>query len=244
MEKLSFKLEVFEGPLDLLLQLIKKNKVSIYDIPIIKITQQYFEVLEQMGKMDLEISSEFLVMAAQLLHIKSKMLLPKKPDELEEDPRGELVERLLEYQRYKELSEFLQEREGADRYLFFKEPEDISPQVMPYEGSYCVDDLISAFNVIVEKMQRQKPPPKKTFVGIVKREKVSVKDKLRHILSVTSKKRIKFCSLFETLKSKPEMVATFLALLELIKMKRVLVNYNKREKDFIIVSTGGNNAVG
>ena len=119
MEQLSFKLDAFEGPLDLLLMLIKKNKVSIYDIPIATILDQYLEVVQSMKEMDLEVSSGFLVLAATLLQIKSKMLLPKEDDEEEEDPRTELVRRLLEYQQIKESIEFFREHENSDFGIFF-----------------------------------------------------------------------------------------------------------------------------
>ena len=236
MEKLQFKLEIFEGPLDLLMHLISKNKVNIYNIPIVQITDQYFEALSQMKDMDLEVSSEFLVMAAQLVYIKSRMLLPAEKSEDEDDPRAELVERLLEYQRYKHAKTYFQEREFSARYYYFKEPDDIEPVSAPYEGTYDISDLVSAFNDILERTARRAPPPKKTFEGIVRREKVSVRDKVKYILERTNcKDGVTFVEVFEGMTSKPELVATFLALLELIKMKRVMANYNKAKKDFVIV---------
>ena len=123
-DKIAVKLEVFEGPLELLLHLLKKNKVSILDIPIVKITGQFIAYLEECKKFDIELSSDFLVMASELLLIKSKMLLPK-PEEEKEDPRQDLVDRLLQYERMKKLSEFLKENEFATRYNFFKEPDYI-----------------------------------------------------------------------------------------------------------------------
>ena len=124
--KLSFKLEVFEGPLDLLLYLIDKNKVNIYDIPIASITEQYFEYLELMEQTDLDVSSDFVVIAANLIYIKSKMLLPKHNDkeELEEDPRDELVEKLLEYKRYKEIAKVLSDNENSNYYVYYKTQSD------------------------------------------------------------------------------------------------------------------------
>ena len=122
MSELSFKLEIFEGPLDLLLFLIQKNKVNIYDIPISLITEQYLKHLEEMEKHDLEISSEFLVMAARLLYIKSKMLLPKHEElesEEEEDPRQELIQNLVEYKKYKEVSHFFSDRKNICDFLYF-----------------------------------------------------------------------------------------------------------------------------
>jgi len=237
MEKLQFKLEVFEGPLDLLLQLISKNKVSIYNIPIIQITDQYFDALKQMKEMDLEVTSEFLVMAAQLVYIKSRTLLPtEKTDDEAGDPSAELAQRLLEYQRYKLASEYLKEHEFSSRYMFFKEPEDIAPKTMPYEGNYSMDELIAAFNDILERTQRRVPPPKKTFEGIVKRETVSVRDKEVYILELLSKHgSVMFEELFAGMSSKPELVATFLALLELIRSNAISANYDKIKKDLTIV---------
>lgn len=222
--------------MDLLMQLISKNKVNIYDIPIASITEQYFDVLDRMRELDLEVSSEFLVMAAQLLLIKSRMLLPKNEEEAdEEDPRAELVERLLEYQRYKSATEFLAEREFSSKYMFFKPPEDIEPKVLPCEVQYSIADLMAAFEDILERTSRRAPPPKKTFEGIVQREKVSVRDKVNYVLNlVAERKKVAFADVFEAMHTKPELVATFLALLELIKMRRILANYNKKEKDFVI----------
>ena len=120
MDTMLYKLDAFEGPLDLLLHLITKNKVSIYDIPIVEITAQYLEAIEGIEESQLENTSEFLVMAAQLLYIKSKMLLPKPEEEEEEDPRDDLARRLAEYQQYKEASQELRKSEFWSRYMFFK----------------------------------------------------------------------------------------------------------------------------
>ena len=125
MEKMQYKLESFNGPLDLLLHLITKNKVSIYDIPIVEITEQYLEAIEGIEEAALEDTSEFLVMAAQLLYIKSKMLLPKPEEEEEEDPREDLARRLAEYKLFKEASQSLRKAEFSTRYMFFKQEEKI-----------------------------------------------------------------------------------------------------------------------
>lgn len=222
MESLSFKLDVFEGPLDLLLHLIQKNKVSIYDIPIATITEQYFEALEIMEELDLEISSEFCVMASHLLLIKSKMLLPKPVEEDEEDPREELARRLLEYQKYKQAAGKLKEREFYYKYMYFKEPDDIDPVTPPPPDSYPIEKLVEAFYDVLERTKRRAPPPKKNFDGIVKRRVVSVREKASKIVNVLKgKKKVTFVSIFDTDADKAELVATFLALLELIKMNRV-----------------------
>ncbi len=235
MEKISFKLEVFEGPLDLLLHLISKNKVNIYDIPIATITDQYMDALETMKEMDLEVSSEFTVLASQLLLIKSRMLLPRSEETDEDDPRTELVERLLEYQRYKATMEFLKEHENAYKYMLFKEPEDIEPATEPDTTIYPVDMLISAFNDILERSKRRVPPPRKTFESIVQREKVSVKDKVVYLQDlVKNGNKVLFTNVFDGMYTKPELVATFLALLELIKMNQIKAVYSRDKNDFLI----------
>ncbi len=225
MEQLSFKLEAFEGPLDLLLMLIKKNKVSIYDIPIATILDQYLEVMRSMEEMDLEVSSEFLVLAATLLQIKSKMLLPKDNEEEEEDPRTELVRRLLEYQQIKESIGFFREHENSDVGLFFKLPDVIErpPAEMNY-SKMTLENLFEAYKVSFVKMERKLPPPKRSFSGIVGHEKVSIREKVRKIWNrLIEKGKVMFKDIFKNVKSKPEAVASFLAVLEMIKMNKIVV---------------------
>ncbi len=236
MEKISFKLESFEGPLDLLLHLISKNKVSIYDIPIVEITDQYVEAIEGIENTDIENASEFIVLASQLLYIKSRMLLPKnEAEEEEEDPRDELAKRLLEYQRYKEASKELRKTEFWSRYMVFKEAEDIKFPVPEYDVQHEVSELFDAFQAIMERKQRQKPPEKRAFAGIVGREKVSVSDMVKKVIGlVKSAKRLKFASIFKPEDSKPEMIATFLAILEMIKLNRITAEYDAEARDFII----------
>lgn len=236
MKKVLYKLENFEGPLDLLLHLITKNKVSIYDIPIVEITDQYLEAIEGIEESQLDNTSEFLVLAAQLLLIKSKMLLPKEEVlEEEEDPREELARRLLEYQKYKEASQELRKTEFWSRYMFFKESEKIDFPAPPYDKHHETDELINAFNSILQRQIRKEKPKKKAFFGIVGREKVSVEDMTKKVCSMLSKKKnLPFKSLFKKGDSKPEMVATFLALLELIKSNKILAEYDYEKKDFII----------
>ena len=233
-DKLSFKLQTFEGPLDLLLHLIKKNKVSVYDIPIVEITEQYLDYLSKMEEFDLEISSEFLYMASELLLIKSKMLLPRHEEE-EEDPREELAQRLLEYQKYKEASQELRKNEFWSRYMFFKEAENIDFPVPEYDRHHEVQDLLDAFDQIMQRKIRKKKPEKKAFAGIVGREKVSVEDMVEKVCKLLSKReRLPFKSIFRKNDSKPEMIATFLALLEMIKLSKISADYDYEKKDFII----------
>ncbi len=225
MEQLSFKLEAFEGPLDLLLMLIKKNKVSIYDIPIATILDQYLEVMRSMEEMDLEVSSEFLVLAATLLQIKSKMLLPKEEEEIEEDPRTELVRRLLEYQQIKDSIDFFREHENSDSGLFFKLPDPIErpPAEMNY-SKLTLDNLLEAYKISCVKLERKLPPPKRSFSGIVGHEKVSIKEKVRRIWNgLVEKGRMLFRDIFKGTKSRPEAVASFLAILEMMKLNKIWV---------------------
>lgn len=219
--ELSFKLEIFEGPLDLLLHLIKKNKVSIYDIPIVEITEQYMEYLSKMSEMDLEISSEFLVMASQLLYIKSKMLLPKHEEEEEEDPRKNLADRLIEYKKMKEAGEKLKLMQFSGYLSFYKEAQDIKGIEMPKKRleAQSMEKLTSAFLSILEKAQRKAPPPASRFDGIVGREVVSVKTKTTQLLKRMKKgSRLSFKKAFDGVKSKSEAVSQFLAILELLRM--------------------------
>ncbi len=235
MDTMLYKLDTFEGPLDLLLHLIAKNKVSIYDIPIVEITAQYLEAIDGIEEAELDNTSEFLVMAAQLLYIKSKMLLPKNDEEEEEDPREDLAARLAEYQRYKEASQELRKTEFSSRYMFFKEEEKINFPVPEYNRRHTVDELTDAFNSILQRKIRTAKPEKRAFSGIVGREKVSVtamEERLSALLKKNS--RLRFKHAFDGEKSKPELVATFLAILEMIRRNRITADYDETEKDFIL----------
>ena len=235
MEQLSFKLDNFEGPLDLLLTLVRKNKVSIYDIPISVILEQYLAVMQDMKEIDLEVSSEFLVLAATLLQIKSKMLLPKPEDEADDgiDPREELMLRLIEYSKVMGAAEFFKGRQHIGSTRFYKTPDAIERP--PAEWSYAgmtPENLILAYKRAYQKMERKQPPPKQSFAGIVGHEKVSVRQKAAGIWKrLISKSRMMFKELFKGIRSKPEAVASFLAVLELIKMKKIKVEYNNDNGD-------------
>lgn len=236
MDKILYKLDSFEGPLDLLLTLIQKNKVSIYDIPIVEITSQYLEAIEGIEEADLENTSEFLVMASHLLYIKSKMLLPKnEEEEEEEDPREELARRLLEYQQFKEASKELRKSEFSTKYMIFREAEKIDFPVPEYDITHTTDELVDAFNSILQRHLRRAKPEKRAFSKIVGREKVSVDDMVEKICKRLRKsKRIQFESLFLPEDSKPEMIATFLAVLEMIKLNKLYADYDEEKKDFIL----------
>lgn len=241
MDAILYRLDTFEGPLDLLLTLIQKNKVSIYDIPIVEITAQYLEAIEGIENSQLENTSEFLVMAAQLLLIKSRMLLPKnEEDEDEEDPRDELARRLAEYQKFKEASMELRKSEFSSRYMIFREEEKIKFPIPEYSRDHKTDELIEAFNNILARRIRKSAPEKRAFSGIVGREKVSVDDMVEKICKRLSRsKRVGFKSLFLPDDSKPEMIATFLAVLEMIKLNRIKADFDEDSEDFIITAGKG-----
>ena len=182
MEKIKYHLENFDGPLDLLLTLIQKNKVSIYDIPIVEITDQYLDAIKDIESSQLENTGEFIVMASQLLYIKSRMLLPKPEEENDEDPREELAQRLAEYQKFKEASKELRKNEFSSRYMVFREEEKIKFPVPEYNRHHEVQALLDAFNSIMQRRIRKQKPQKKAFSGIVGREKVSVDDMVEKVL--------------------------------------------------------------
>ena len=189
---ISVKLEVFEGPLDLLLHLLEKNKVNIYDIPIVEITEQYMEYIREMKRQDLNIMSEFLVMAATLLDIKSKMLLPKREENEEEeaeDPRAELVQQLLEYKMYKCISYELKDRQMDAQRVLFKEP-TIPEEVAAYEEPVDLDALIGdvtlkKLNEIFQSVmarQENKIDPIRSKFGKIEKEEVSLNDKMLYLM--------------------------------------------------------------
>ena len=229
--ELSYKLESFEGPLDLLLHLIEKNKVSIYDIPIVLITEQYLEYVSNMETEDLNIVSEFLVMAATLIDIKAKMLLPAEVNEEgeEEDPRAELVARLLEYKRYRYMAGELQDMElGAERHLY-KAP-TIPKEVARYEAPVDLDKLLDGLTLAklqgifesVMKRSADKVDPIRSKFGNIKREPVSLEMKIGSVMGYArSHRRFSFRQLLERQTDKLEVVVTFLALLELTKIGKI-----------------------
>ena len=221
---LSFKISVFEGPLDLLLHLINKNKVNICDIPISEITDQYFEYIELMQTLDMEIGGEFLVMASQLLLIKSRMLLPIESED-EDDPRAELADRLEEYKRYKEAAREMDEMQHAMDNVFFKsaEPLDI-PKVKTENKNIPIERLVEAFFAIIDRNNSRKPIDPKTFRRVIGRTNYSVRYASTRVMKkLKNSESILFDSLFEGLEARGEYVATFLAVLELIKENIMLV---------------------
>lgn len=221
------KLPVFEGPLDLLLHLIDKNKVDIYDIPIVQITEQYMEYIRQMEREDLGVMSEFMVMAATLMDIKCKMLLPAPIQEEEEpeDPRAELVEKLLEYKMYKYMSYELKERMENAGKNFYKKP-TIPPEVagrrQPVKPCELLADvtLVQLNRLFCSVMRRRedKLDPIRSKFGRIEREEASLTDKLRYVREYArTHRRFSFFSLLERQAGKTQVVVTFLAILELMK---------------------------
>ncbi|MDD5005208.1 MAG: segregation/condensation protein A [Candidatus Omnitrophica bacterium] len=232
------KLDVFEGPLDLLLYLIKKNEVNIYDIPISKILAQYLEYLELMKMLDLNVAGEFIVVAATLMHIKSKMLLPpdEKPLEeelIEEDPRAELVKRLLEYKRFKEAAMLLREKEEYRREHFVR----LQKEVTAEDGVYFeanLFDLISAFTKALKDV------PKELFFEVIKDE-FTVEKKVHDILHyLVSESKIFLFDLFSRAKNKIEIIAIFLSVLELIRLKEIIIVQKDIFSDILIMRNKDN----
>ncbi|MFZ5875512.1 MAG: segregation and condensation protein A [Nitrospirota bacterium] len=215
------KLPVFEGPLDLLLHLIKEHRVDIYDIPIALITKQYLEYLDLLKELNLSVAGEFLVMAATLVQIKSRMLLPREEQpesaEPEEDPREELVRRLVEYQRFKDAAEALEDREAAWRDVFRREPTPL-PQAEPAEyelGELSVFDLLTSLRDVLDRV----PDPAILEVTV---ETLTVRDRMTAIIErfdvLADGERVRFHELFEGAATRTAVIVTFLALLELVKI--------------------------
>lgn len=216
----NIKIPAFEGPFDLLLHLIKENKIDIYDIPIAVITGQYLQYIKMMKELDLDVAGDFLVMAATLIHIKSRMLLPvdeEAPEEEQEDPRLELIQRLLEYQTFKDASLGLREKEEEWMNIFHREPlkddeagtESAEPELYLFDVNLF--DLLGAFKKILNTA-----PPE---IVRITREALTVKDKISHIMEMLENNdTIRFEDLFKEDRSRVQIVVTFVALLELIRL--------------------------
>ncbi|KYZ77483.1 segregation/condensation protein A [Anaerosporomusa subterranea] len=226
MDNYKIRLEVFEGPLDLLLHLIEKNQLDIYDIPITLVTEQYLNYLRTMQEFSIDVASEFLLMAATLLQIKSRLLLPRPPKpEVEEDelidPRQELVERLIEYRKYKEVARFLEEVRSVRERYFSREPQSLDLEIPPPVG-LSLDDLILAFAKVWESDAEE--------FALVAHDEISVQDKISDILTLLSQGQGKL-EFFQTIirsRSRNEVVTAFIALLELVRTKRVVVSQENR----------------
>ncbi|MEX2462133.1 MAG: segregation/condensation protein A [Paenibacillaceae bacterium] len=250
--KVTYKLESFEGPLDLLLHLIDKSEVDIYNIPIKVITDQYMAYLGEMQEMELNVTSEFLVMAATLLYIKSKMLLPKPPpmtdldgdyDEEGEDPRAELVRQLLEYRKFKGIADHLREKELERSLIYTREPLDLTPyqrviQENPVKGLFP-SDLMIAFQKVLRRVVSR------NVVTKIKRDEISVKERIKELILLLQSRggKVLFSKLFDAEVTREDIVVTFLAMLELMKMK-VIVCYQHKLFDDIVIQAREDEIVG
>lgn len=215
---IDFKLQEFEGPLDLLLHLIKENKMNIFDIPIEEITNQYLAYIKKMEEMNLDIASSYLVMASDLIELKSKLLLPRKVEEEaieEEDPREKLVSRLLEYQQYKEITKTLKEKEELRKEIYTKSSSNLKEymdQTVTIQKEVTLDDLMDAFQKFLRRQKEKQP-----LHTQVTTRGISVEERsrdIRHILK--RQKRISFFELFDII-NREYIVVTFLAVLEMAK---------------------------
>ena len=243
---ISVKLEAFEGPLDLLLHLIDKNKIDIYDIPIVEITNQYMEYIRAMQEKDLNIMSEFLLMAATLLDIKCKMLLPVEVNEEgeEEDPRQELVEKLLQYKMYKYMSYELKDRQLDGERLLFKE-ETLPDEVREYKEPVNLDALLEGVTLSklhavfqdVMKKQYNKIDPVRSVFGKIEKEEVTVEEKMDYLQEyIQSHRQFRFRELLQKQSSKIQIVVTFLAILELMKTGMIVVEQENTFDEIVITA--------
>ncbi len=236
MEKISYKLDVFEGPLDLLLHLIEKNKLNIYDILISELLDQYMEQINLMQQLDLDIAGEFLSMASRLIQIKSAMLLPKYEEA--EDMRRELSGQLIEYRKCKRVAAMLSQRISFDS--FCREPAKIKAD-MKYRRIHEPDCLIPAYLAAAGRGKAKIPPSKEAFEGIVARRIVSVSSKIYGVIrKLRDGKSRSYREMFEDAQDKSELVATFLAILELIKGKRLRVDGDGRDCELKLIIGGDN----
>lgn len=232
---MEFRINDFEGPLDLLLHLIKESKMDIMNIEIESITKQYVDFINTQERLNLEVSSEYLVLASELLEIKSRMLLPRNnidnEDEEEVDPREELVNRLLEYQAYKDITSVLQERELLRKDIYTKTPENINqylPEVHEIHSDLTVDDLVKAMQDYFQRKNDSKPLNTKVTVN-----EISVSSRRHDIKNLLKKKKkVSFFELFPVA-SKEYIVATFLAILEMAKSRELMIKQENNFDDII-----------
>lgn len=244
---LSVKLEVFEGPLDLLLHLIEKNKIDIYDIPIVVITEQYLDYIKNMEAEDMNIMSEFLVMAATLLDIKCRMLLPKEVNEEgeEEDPRAELVQKLLEYKMYKYMAYELRDKQVDAAKSWYKKPM-LPKEVTEYQYPIDYEELLGGLSLTklheifkaVMRRQEEKVDPIRSRFGKIEKDEINLEEKQVYIEEyVRNHKRFSFRSLLEKQGSKMEVIVTFMAVLEMMKQGIISIEQEDTFADIVITSS-------
>ena len=228
MEPISYKLEVFEGPMDLLLHLITKHKIDIYDIPILELVEQYVSYVREMQEENMDVASEFLEMAARLVYIKTVSLLPVY-DEAEE-LKNELRDELLEYRDCKILAGKLAQMTDGFNYSVRESAEDVAPD-MSYKRLHEPDELLSAYSVAAGKKLRRLPPPIDTFKAIVTKKIVSVGSKIESIVkSLKKKRKTKLFDIYRQAQSRSDLIAAFLAVLELAKNKTIFVTGEGEDK--------------
>lgn len=233
-------IENFDGPLDLLLHLIKEQDIDIYDIKIEEVTRQYLDYIKAMKDMNLSIASEYLVMASELIEMKSKMLLPKRKeeetDEYEEDPRELLIERLLAYKQYKEITSEFKDLEKTRKLIITKEPVNLNYYAKE-EGNkegLGISDLIEAFNLLMKRKELDKPIATK----ITKKE-LSVTEKVISIRNILkAKKRVRFEELFEV-QTKEEVIISFLSILEMVRKNEIVLNQDNNFNTITVSLKGG-----
>lgn len=243
---ISVKLQEFEGPLDLLLHLIDKNKVNIFDIPIVEITNQYMEYIKDIKEEDMGTMSEFLVMAATLLDIKSRMLLPKEVNEEgeEEDPRQELVERLLEYKMYKYMSYELRERQqDAEKSLY--KGSSMPKEVLEYREPVNLEELLSGVTLAglnrifqdIMRRQESRVDQVRSKFGQMEKEEVNLEETIEHVEKYIAKnKKCTFRGLLENQTSKMRVIITFLTVLEMMKTGKIEVSQDENFSEIMITA--------
>ena len=228
------KIDAFEGPLDLLLHLIKESKVDIWNIKIVDITEQYLNYIKSMERLNLNIASEYLVMASELMEMKSKLLLPRTTldeEEEEEDPREKLIQKLIEYQRYKDMTKDFKELEDARHEFFTKPPESLkeyAPEGTVVNTDLSLDDLMIAFQKFLKRKEKEKP-----LATTVTKKEITVAERRSEIKNILhKKKKVDFFELFDVV-TKEYIVVTFLAVLEMAR-KQELIIYQENNFDNII----------
>nr|WP_221305475.1 segregation/condensation protein A [Prosthecobacter dejongeii] len=230
-------MEIFEGPLDLLLYLIKKDEIDIYDVSIGRITKQYLDYINTFKMLNIEVASEFIVMAANLMYLKSRELLPQTqqpPDEDadEEDPRWELIRQLVEYKKFKDVAQFLGTQEVKADEFFATTPElpDLSAPAPDVVGQVGIFDLIRAFQKVLKRFENS------TDIREIVSDRYSVADKIEHLLeAIPMGERVRFDSLFSSAASRVEVIVTFLAMLELMKLNHLMVEQEQMLGDIVVI---------
>ncbi|MDO5040769.1 MAG: segregation/condensation protein A [Peptoniphilus sp.] len=232
----NINLKIYEGPMDLLLDLIKKNNIDIFDIPIHLITSQFLEYIENSKKLNMELTSDFILMASTLLEIKSRMLLPKftfdqEEQQQEEDPRQELVDKILEYEKYKEISKELKKSSDYEGKSFYKLQEDFSHMdTLDFLGDIELKDLSAAFNNIIKRYKS------KDIVESITSDRYSVDTAMEQIMALlTEHREIKFTQLLSDYPLLEEIIIYFLSLLELIRRESIRAHQEKDFSDILIV---------